>query len=111
MALDISFVDFIVGQIEDAGVITFKNMCGGCTVYCDGKIPALICVNQLFVKPTEGGRTFIKDVVEAPPYPGAKMFFLIKDKVEDKEWLSDLIKITTSELHLPKPKKKKKKNV
>ena len=109
MASDLSFVEFIVDQIEDAGVITCRKMFGGHTVYCDGKIPALICNNQLFVKQTEGGRAFIGDVVEAPPYPGAKLSFLIDDKIEDKEWLTKLVRITTEELPAPKPKKKKKK--
>jgi hypothetical protein len=45
--------------------------------------------------------------VEAPPYPGAKPSFLIEDKLEDKEWLSELIRITLREL--PEPKRRKKK--
>jgi len=109
MASDLSFVVFVVGQMETAGVITYRKMFGEYAVYCDGKLPALICDNQLFVKPTKGGRTFIGDVVEAPPYPGAKLSFLIGDKMEDREWLSNLIRITTEELPIPKPKKKKKK--
>jgi hypothetical protein len=46
-------------------------------------------------------------VVEASPYPGAKPSFLISaQKVEDFEWLSGLIKITTEELPMPVKKKK-----
>jgi len=50
-----------------------------------------------------------EDIAEAPPYPGAKPFFLIADKVEDREWLSKLIELTENDLPMPKPKKKKKK--
>jgi hypothetical protein len=46
-------------------------------------------------------------VEEAPPYPGAKLYFLISDKLEDCEWLSTLVGITVKELPEPKPKKKK----
>jgi len=109
MASDKDFVKFIADQIEDAGIITYRMMFGDYGVYCDGKIVALVCDNQLFVKPTDGGRSFIGEVTEAPPYPGAKMYFLIEDKFEDKEWISNLIRITTQELPEPKPKKQKTK--
>ena len=107
MASDLSFVEFVVDQIEDAGEITFRKMFGEYAVYANAKVVALICDNQLFIKPTEGGRFFIGDVVEAPPYPGAKLSFLIEDKIEDREWMSNLIRITVKELPEPKPKKKK----
>ena len=108
MASDLSFVEFIVDQIDDAGLITYIKMFGEFGLYSDGKIMALVCDNQLFIKPTEAGRTFIKNVKEAPPYPGAKLYFLIEDQYEDREWLSNLIKLTVTELPEPKPKKKKK---
>ncbi len=107
MASDKDFVDFILNQIEGAGEIHARKMFGEYGVYCNDKIVALICDNQLFIKPTEGGRTFIGDVKEAPPYPGAKNSFLIEDDFEDSEWLSELIRITVKELPEPKPKKKK----
>lgn len=107
MASDLSFVEFVIDQIEDAGEITFRKMFGEYVLYCDAKVVALICDNQFFVKPTEGGRSFIGDVVEAPPYPGAKLSFLIEDKIDDREWMSHLIRITVKELPEPKPKKKK----
>ena len=110
MASDQAFVEFVVDQIEQAGEITFRKMFGEYGVYADGKLFALICDNKLFVKPTEGGRAFIEDVVEAPPYPGAKPSFLIEAQLEDREWLSNLVRITVRELPEPKPKKKKKKN-
>ena len=109
MASDLSFVEFIVDQIEDAGLITYIKMFGEFGLYSDGKIMALVCDNQLFIKPTEAGRKFIKNVKEAPPYPGAKQYFLIEDQYEDREWLSNLIRLTVAELPEPKPKKKKKK--
>ena len=108
MASDQSFVDFVVDQIDNAGSITYKYMFGEYALYTDGKIFALICDNQLFIKPTEGGRAFIKNVEEAPPYPGAKMYFLISDKIDDRQWLSALVRISAKELPAPKPKKRKR---
>ena len=74
-------------------------------MYCNGKVVALVCDNRLFVKPTGSGRAFIGDVDEAPAYPGAKLSFLIDDRFEDREWISNLIRITYKELPEPKVKK------
>jgi TfoX/Sxy family transcriptional regulator of competence genes len=109
MSSNQDFVDFVIGQLQSAGDITFKKMFGEYALYSDNKIFALICDNKLFVKPTIAGRNYIQNVVEASPYPGAKQSFLIDDRIEDHEWLSTLVKLTVSELPEPKPKKKKKK--
>ena len=107
MATDLDFVTFVADQIEDRCDVTYRAMFGAFTLYSKGKVVALVGDNQLFVKATEAGRAFIGDVVEASPYPGAKPAFLIQDKIEDREWLTQLIALT--EEALPKPKKKKKK--
>ena len=107
MATDQTFIDFLVDQMGEAGEITYRKMFGEYAIYCDGKVVALVCDNQLYVKPTEGGKAYIGDIVEAPPYPGAKMYFLIEDKFEDREWIGDLIRITAEELPEPKPKSSK----
>lgn len=112
MASDLDFVEFVVDQIDNAGAITFRKMFGEYAIYCKGKVVALICDNQLFIKPTEAGQSFIGNVVEAPPYPGAKMSFLIEEQLEDRDWFSQLIRLTEKALPEPKPRKKsKKKNV
>ena len=107
MANDSDVVNFIINQIDDACEVVYRNMFGGGTVYSKGKVVALICDNQLFVKATEAGRTFIGDVEEAPAFPGAKMSFYIHDKIEDGEWLSQLIRLTEAELPLAKVKRKR----
>lgn len=109
MASDKDFVQFIAEQIEDAGTITYRMMFGDYGIWCDGKVVVLVCDNQVFVKPTAGGRAFIGQVTEAPAYPGAKLSFLIEDQYEDIEWFSNLIRITVQELPEPKPRKKKSK--
>lgn len=105
MATDKDFIEFVVDQMSGVSGITAKKMFGEYAVYCQGKVVALVADNQLFVKPTDKGRAFIGNVVEAPAYPGAKPSFLI-DEFDDREWLCELIRITTQELPLPKPKKK-----
>lgn len=109
MASDKQFIAFIVDQLAHVGQITSRPMFGEYVIYGNGKVFALVCDNKLFIKPTAAGRDFIREVVEAPPYPGAKPSFLIEDKLEDREWLGTLVRLTLSELPEPKPKKKKNK--
>ena len=109
MSSNQDFVDFVIGQLQSAGDITFKKMFGEYALYSGNKIFALICDNKLFIKPTIAGKNYIQDVVEASPYPGAKPSFLVEDRIEDHEWLSTLVKLTLGELPEPKPKNKKKK--
>lgn len=104
MATDLSFVEFIVDQLEGAGLVTYKKMFGEYALYCNGKVVALVCDNQFFVKPTPGGRAFAGNVSEAAAYPGAKLSFLIGEKLEDREWIRKLIRITAQELPAPQPK-------
>ena len=108
MASDREFVEYITDQMADAGNVRFKSMFGEYGIFSNDKIVALVCDNQLFIKPTEAGRSFIGDVVEAPPYPGAKNSFLIGDQIDDGEWLAQLVRLTEAELPKPKPRKKKK---
>ncbi|MBU1171144.1 MAG: TfoX/Sxy family protein [Proteobacteria bacterium] len=109
MASDIDFVKFIVDQIGHFESIRYKKMFGEYAIYCKDKVVALVCDNQLFVKPTNAGRSFIGNVVEAPAYPGAKPSFLIEDQLDDRDWLNKLIELTEHELPEPKPKKKSSK--
>ncbi len=109
MAQDLRYGEGIVDQIDESCDITGRAMFGGYTLYSKGKVVALICDDQLFVKPTDAGRAFIGDVIEAPAYEGAKVSFLIEEEIEDSEWLSQLIAITEQALPPPKPKRKKKK--
>jgi TfoX/Sxy family transcriptional regulator of competence genes len=108
LASDREFVEFVAGQMRDAGAISYRMMFGEYAVYCEGKVVALICDNQLFVKPTKAGKAYIGEVVNAPPYAGARPFFLIEEQLEDREWLGELVRRTERELPMPKPRKKKK---
>jgi len=110
MASDLDFVQFVVDQLDEDCGVTYKKMFGEYGLFSAGKMFGMICDDRLLFKPTEGGRAFIGNVVEAPPYPGAKPIFLIEDQIEDADWLSELVRITTRELPAPKPKKRKKKS-
>jgi TfoX/Sxy family transcriptional regulator of competence genes len=106
MATDRDFADYILEQLEGASEVTAKMMFGEYSLFLNGKMVAILADNQLFIKPTEAGRKYIGEPEEAPPYTGAKNYFLI-DNLDDPDWLSELVRITEKELPLPKKKKRK----
>jgi len=103
MASRASIVDYLVDQMG-AGV-SAKKMFGDYGLYLDGVLFALICDNQLFVKPTTAGRVYLDEIHEAPPYAGAKAAFLIDNaRWEDDRWIRQLAQLTVAELKRRKVK-------
>lgn len=106
MASNLEFVEYVAQQLSEAGEITYRKMFGEYGMYLDGKIFAVICDDQLFIKVTEAGRKIAPQLTLAPPYESAKDYFLFED-IDDKEFLVDFVKKTWEELPMPKSKKKK----
>ena len=110
MSTQQSTVDFLLEQMESAGKVSAKKMFGEYGVYCEGKMVALVCDDELFVKPTTAGREFVGECIEKAPYPGAKPCLLIKaEKWDEREWLSELIRVSAEHLPASKPKAARKK--
>ncbi len=106
MASSQDFVDFVTEQFEADCGVTAKKMFGEYGLFSRGKMFALVCDDRLFVKPTPGGRDYVGEITEDSPYPGAKPCLVVEDRIEDREWLSELARITTREL--PEPKRRKR---
>ena len=99
-------VDYLLEQTSAAGTMSARKMFGEYGLYCDGKVIAFVCDDQLFIKPTAAGRAYLGTVIEAEAYPGSKMYFLIEgDRWDDADWLAGLAKTTADDLPAPKPKK------
>ncbi len=108
MASDAGFVEFICEQVRGAGEVSHRKMFGEYAIYLGNKVVALVCDDQLFLKPTEAGRELLGEPIMAPPYPGAKPYFLVDDHVDDPDFLARLFSATEGEVPEPKPKKPKK---
>ena len=100
------FVEYVAEQCRGAGEITYKKMFGEYGLYCNGKIFALVCDDQFFVKITDEVKANYPDLPEQPPYDGAKNYFLVEN-VDDREFLPELVTATYNALPEPKPKKPK----
>jgi len=106
MASSIDFVEYIEDQCSGAGMIASKKMFGDYGIYCNGKIFGLVCDDHFYVKPTEAGRLMLRKEEMRPPYNGAKDYFYIAD-VDDRDYISDLVRVTCKALPETKVKKKK----
>lgn len=104
MATDSGFVEYVCDQIRGAGSITFRRMFGEYALYADGKVVALLCDNQFFLKPTAEGRALLASPKEGLPYRGARPHLLIDEGLEDSELLSRLVATTARALPAPRAK-------
>lgn len=105
MACNADFVQYIADQCSGAGEIVTKKMFGDYGIYCNGKLFGLICDDRFYLKPTEAARKLLRNVNLLPPYDGAKDYFYIAD-VDDRDYLSEIVRETCNAL--PEPKKRKK---
>jgi len=110
MATSQNTIDFIVDQLCEVPTVRAKKMFGEYALYCEEKVVALVCDNQLFVKITPAGKALLGEhCEEGIPYPGAKPSLLIgADELEDSERLCELIRVTAAALPPTKPKKPKR---
>jgi TfoX/Sxy family transcriptional regulator of competence genes len=104
MASNIETVHFICDQAGLGPRLTFRKMFGEYALYLDGKVIALVCDDQLFLKPTPEGRACLGAVSEAPPYPSAKNHFLLSAELDDPDRLAMALQVTARALPEPRPK-------
>lgn len=93
-------------QLREAGNISCRRMFGEYGWYCDGKFMGVICDDQLFVKVTPETAEGFPDVPKAPPYEGARDYFLLED-IDNRELLTKLTRATWEALPAPKRGRKK----
>ncbi|NYG32874.1 TfoX/Sxy family protein [Sphaerotilus montanus] len=106
MSTDRTFIDHLADQLHGFGAFAHRKMFGEYALYLDAKVVALVCDNQLFVKPTDAGRALLgPDAAMGPPYPGAKPHFQVSDLIDEREALARLLRVTAEALPEPKPKK------
>ena len=104
MATRIDTVEFICDQASLGKRLTFRKMFGEYALYLDGKVVALVCDDQLYLKPTPEGLKYLGSVSEAPPYPGARNHYLLSSVIDDPDRLSMALQVTARALPEPRPK-------
>lgn len=107
MASDPSFVEHVCDQLRGIPGLAHRKMFGEYALYVHGKVVALVCDNQLFVKRTEAGRQLLESPTEGAPFPGAKPYFMADEHIDNSELLTALLLATADALPAPKPKKRR----
>ncbi|MBS0564682.1 MAG: TfoX/Sxy family protein [Proteobacteria bacterium] len=105
MATDPAFAEFVLEQAQGAGTVSVRKMFGEYALYCDGKVVALICDDQLFLKPLPEALALIARPVWGPPYPRAKPHLLLAGELDDPDLLARLIRLVADALPAPAPKR------
>ena len=103
-------MDYILDQLSPLRDVSVRKMFGEYAVYYEGKVVGLVCDNKLYIKITEPGKEFVGEFYqEGFAYPGAKASMLVdEERIEDSHWLSELVRITSESLPIPKKKNQKK---
>lgn len=107
MATHQDFVEYVRTQSGLGEAITCRKMFGEYAIYVDGKVVALACDDQLFLKPTAHGRSLLRRPSEHPPFPGATRYFRLDEALDDRDLLRRLLLATAQALPEPRPKQRK----
>jgi TfoX/Sxy family transcriptional regulator of competence genes len=104
MSTDERFIDTVIEKLQPLEV-SAKPMFGEYGLYHHGRNFALVCDNTLFVKITAAGTAVAGRVGQASPYEGAKAAFRISSaKLNDRDWIIELVRVTSDALPLPRKK-------
>ena len=101
-------IEFILGKLGDPKRFSARAMFGEYALYADGKVVALVCDDQLYVKILPASSELESICEKGEPYPGAKLCYVVaEDQLSRLEQLpAILLDIADS---LPAKKKKKPK--
>lgn len=87
--------------------LSARKMFGEYALYLDGKVVALVCDDQLFLKPTPGATAALPDSPTGFPYPGARLHLLVTAALDDPDSVAAALKAIATDLPAPKPRKPK----
>ena len=102
-------VAFILERLGRPEAFSARAMFGEYALYADGKVVALICDDQLYVKILPESKELEAFCEKAPPYPGAKSYYLVEEgDVSKHTELGDILMQIAKALPARKKKVKRK---
>jgi TfoX/Sxy family transcriptional regulator of competence genes len=72
-------IDFILAKLGDYDRFTTRKMFGEYALYADGKVVALVCDDQLYIKIVPASSALADICEQDAPYPGAKPYYLVEE--------------------------------
>ncbi|MFA7302774.1 MAG: TfoX/Sxy family protein [Candidatus Paceibacterota bacterium] len=107
MATQKETIEFIIEKLRDPKRFAARAMFGEYALYADGKVVALVCDDQLYVKITPESSSLEAACEKGPPYPGARPHYIVTE--EQLSQIDDLREILINiSAALPEKKKKHK---
>lgn len=94
-----STIIYIEEQLSSLSGIRTRKMFGEYALYYMDVVVALVCDDQVFIKPTQEGEKFAEGKwTKGYAYPGAKMSMNITDAIDDREFFVHIVEITARSL-------------
>lgn len=101
-------IAFVLERLGHPDRFSVRAMFGEYAIYADGKVVALVCDDQLFVKILPSSAVLAKHCEEVPPFPGAKRYYLVtEDQLSSLRSLPDLLIAMAATVPAQKRKPKK----
>lgn len=102
MATSKEYMQFVLEQCPEG--TTCRAMMGEYILYFRGKVFGGIYDNRFLVKPTKSAMALMPDARWELPYEGAREMLLV-DRIEEKDFLTELLNAMYAELPAPKREK------
>lgn len=87
--------------------LTSRKMFGEYALYLDGVVVALICDDQLWIKPTAGTADALASCPPGEPFPGAKRYLCADALLDEPEEAAEVLRRIARDRPPPKPRKRK----
>lgn len=105
MATSADYIDYVVEQVADCGVVRYRKMFGEYMVYINDKPILLVCDNSVFVKILPCIDKLMANADKGFPYKGAKEHYILD--IDDVNLTRGVILMLEPVIPVPKPRKKK----
>ena len=101
------YLEYVLDQLSDLEDISSRAMMGEYIIYYRGKIIGGIYDDRFLVKPVKAAISMMPNAERELPYEGAKEMLLV-ERLDDREFLKDLLESMYEELPAPKKNKRRK---
>lgn len=92
-----STIDRVRTALSHLPGVHMQQMFGEYALLYRNKIVAFICNNQLYMKKTAPGMSYVSHVASVPHIPNANNYLLVpSNKLDDSVWLSHFVVTTAS---------------
>ena len=101
------YLEYVLDQLSDLEDISSRAMMGEYIIYYRGKIIGGIYDDRFLVKPVKAAIAMMPNAERELPYEGAKEMLPV-ERLDDREFLKDLLESMYEELPAPKKNKRRK---